>query len=325
MDRGDETLSLRRILTGLAILAAMLVAVFLILRTPDTDRQAMIVKYGAPPSRFVILRPGLTVHYRDEGPRDAPVVMLLHGSNADLHTWDVWSADLVRDHRVICFDQIGHGLTGADPRGDYAPQNFAVDVGRIADRLGLKRFVLAGNSMGGGIALDYALRHPDRLAGLVLVDSAGAPQNGTGPSNIGFKIAATPGLNRIMTIITPRWVVAQSMEQAVARKEAASETAIDRVWELLRYPGNREATRLRITMPRTSFDPAKLASLHVATLILWGDDDRQIPVESGRWLAEAIPGSQLIVYPGIGHIPMEEAATQSVGDLRGWLAELKPG
>ena len=323
MDRGDE--AVRRALKWLAALVAVLLVALLLLRTPDTDRKAMIAKYGAPPSQFVELRPGLTVHFRDEGPRDAPVIVLLHGSNADLHTWDAWTAALTDRYRVVRFDQIGHGLTGADPRGDYAPQNFAVDVGRIADRLGLKRFVLAGNSMGGGIALDYALRHPDRLAGLVLVDSAGAPQNGTGPSNIGFKIAATPGLNRIMTIITPRWVVAQSMEQAVARKEAASETAIDRVWELLRYPGNREATRLRITMPRTSFDPAKLASLHVATLILWGDDDRQIPVESGRWLAEAIPGSQLIVYPGIGHIPMEEAAAQSVGDLRGWLAELKPG
>ena len=127
-------MSLRRIFIGLAILAALLIAAFLVLRTPETDRAAMIAKYGAPPSRFVSLRPGLTVHYRDEGPRDAPVVMLLHGSNADLHTWDAWTADLVRDHRVIRFDQIGHGLTGADPAGDYAPQTFAEDVGRMADK-----------------------------------------------------------------------------------------------------------------------------------------------------------------------------------------------
>ena len=318
-------MSLRRIFIGLAILTALLVAAFLLLRTPDTDRAAMIAKYGAPPSRFVSLRPGLTVHYRDEGPRDAPVVMLLHGSNADLHTWDAWTTDLARDHRVIRFDQIGHGLTGADPAGDYAPQTFADDVGRMADKLGVGRFVLAGNSMGGGIALRYALAHPERVDGLVLLDSGGVPRLGKPAGNIGFTLARNPVGRWLMTRITPRSIVAKSLHQTVSNQAIVSEAMIDRYWELLRFPGNRAATVLRFSQPMTPFAAASLARLPMPVLIQWGAEDPLISLAAGQWLHRAIPGSRMIVYPGIGHIPMEEAAARSVLDLRGWLAKLSAG
>ena len=325
MDRGDEALIRRRILIGLAILVALLVVAFLFLRTPDTDRQAMIAKYGAPPSQFVTLRPGLTVHYRDEGPRGAPVVMLLHGSNADLHTWDAWTADLVRDHRVIRFDQIGHGLTGADPGGGYSPQTFADDVGRMADKLGVGRFVLAGNSMGGGIALRFALAHPDRLDGLVLIDSAGAPRLGKPAGNIGFTLARNPVGRWLMTRITPRSLVAKSLHQTVRNQAIVGEAMIDRYWELLRFPGNRAATVARFAQPMPTFPADQLARLAMPVLIQWGADDPLIPLAGGEWLHKAIPASRMIVYPDIGHIPMEEAAGQSVADLRSWMVSPKSG
>ena len=315
-------MSLRRVLTGLTIVAAVLFAAFLLLRTHDTDRSAMIRKYGTPPSQFVSLRPGLTVHYRDEGPSDAPVVMLLHGSNADLHTWDAWTADLVRDHRVIRFDQIGHGLTGADPADDYAPQTFAGDVGRMADKLGVGRFVLAGNSMGGGIALRFTLAHPERVAGLVLIDSVGAPRLGKAAGNIGFAVARNPVGSWLMTRITPRSIVAKSLLQTVRNQAIVSEAMIDRYWELLRFPGNRAATVVRFSQPMTPFAATSLARLPMPVLIQWGADDPLIPLAAGQWLHRAIPGSRMIVYPRIGHIPMEEAVARTVLDLRGWLAEL---
>lgn len=322
MDRGAETLTLRRFFTGLAIVAALLGAGFLVLRTPDTNRQAMIAKYGTPPSQFVTLRPGLSVHYRDEGPRGAPVVMLLHGSNADLHTWDAWTANLARDYRVIRFDQIGHGLTGADPAGDYAPQTFADDVGRMADKLGVRRFVLAGNSMGGGIALRFALAHPERLDGLVLIDSSGAPRLGKPPGNIGFTLARNPIGSWLMTRITPRSLIAKSLRQTVRNPASLNETTIDRYWELLRFPGNRAATVARFSQPRIPFAAASLAKLPMPVLIQWGADDPLIPLAAGQWLHRAIARSRMIVYPDIGHIPMEEAAARSVADLRNWLAPL---
>ena len=120
--------------------------------TPDTDAAAMRAKYGGAPSQFVDLGGGLTVHLRDEGPRDAPVIVLLHGSNADLHTWDEWTKRLIPQYRVIRFDQIGHGLTGPNPARRYDMNAFTDTVDRVTTKLGVQRFVLGGNSMGGGIA-----------------------------------------------------------------------------------------------------------------------------------------------------------------------------
>ena len=155
-------------------LAIVLVGAFLLLRTPDTDPAAMKAKYGGAPSQFVDLGGGLTVHLRDEGPRDGPVLMLLHGSNADLHTWDAWTKALSNQFRVIRFDQIGHGLTGPNPAGTHSLDAMVATTERVRAKLGIERMALAGNSMGGAIAAKYAMIHPDHLSALVLVDAGGA-------------------------------------------------------------------------------------------------------------------------------------------------------
>jgi pimeloyl-ACP methyl ester carboxylesterase len=310
---------MKRLGKVLLVLIALLAVAFAVLRTPDTDPAAMRAKYGTAPSQFVDLGGGLTVHLRDEGPRDAPVIVLLHGSNADLHTWEPWAAVLRDEYRVIRYDTIGHGLTGAAPGKDYSPEAMAALVGRLADKLGLGKFVLGGNSMGGAVSVTYALGHPDRLAGLVLVDAGGAPKPGGEPGNIGFKLAATPGVNQIMKWITPRQIVEQSLRQSVTNQAIVTPAAVDRYWELLRYPGNRESTMIRMTTPRRTFDPAKLATIPVPTLVLWGDEDKLIGPDAGRWYARAIPGAALHIYPRIGHLPQEEAPEATLGDLKAWL------
>ena len=328
MDRRDAALMhkwARRLgfsLIGLVVLTGLALAMF---RTPDTDVEAMRAKYGAAPSQFVDLDSGLIVHLRDEGPREAPVIMLLHGSNADLHTWSPWVKALAGDYRVIRFDQIGHGLTGPAPDGDYSTAAFVRTVDAVADRLEIDRFVLAGNSMGGGIALDYAAVHPERLEGLVLVDAGGAPPMGKPSGNLGFSLARNPVLREVFVRVTPRALIERSLSQSVSNQAIVTPAAVDRYWELLRYPGNREATFARFAQPRKSVSREALASLKVPTLILWGEEDALIPVAAGRWLHAALPGSRLIFYPGIGHLPMEEAASSTSRDLRGWVAGIRPG
>ena len=137
----------------LGALALVLLAAFFILRVPDTDPAEMQAKYGAAPSRMLAVGDGRQVHVRDEGPRDAPAIVLLHGSNADLHTWQAWTDALSADYRVVRFDQRGHGLTGPAADADYSIEAFAGDIDAVVDALGVERFVLAGNSMGGAIAI----------------------------------------------------------------------------------------------------------------------------------------------------------------------------
>lgn len=322
----------------LLALIAVLAAAFLIFRTPDTDAAEMRAKYGAPPSQFVDLGDGLTVHMRDEGPRDAAAIILLHGSHADLHTWEPWAENLKADYRVIRFDQVGHGLTGPDPKGDYTRANYVEHIRRLADHLGLERFILGGNSMGGKHAVSFADTYPDRVLGLVLVDASGMPmlttqameagsdnqgrRRGSTTSNLGFRIAAMPGVNRIVEQVTPRSLIEQSLRQSVSVESIITDEMIDRYWELLRFPGNRRATLQRFSIPYDPLDRRKFEAIVTPTLIIWGEEDRLIPVAAGRWLEDAMQNTTLVIYPGIGHLPQEEAPEQSLADLRAWLGTL---
>ncbi len=307
------------LIRSVAVLLVLLVAAFLFFRTPDTDVAAMRSKYGAPPSQFLALGNGLTVHVRDEGPRDAPVIVLLHGSNADLHTWDAWTEALKDKYRVVRFDQIGHGLTGPEPSGDYSPQAFDATIDGVAAKLGLSKFALGGNSMGGGNALHYALGHRDRLTALILIDSGGAPQFGKQPGNIGFTLARTPVLRNLILHVTPRALVEQSLKQSVHNQAVATPAAATRYWELLRYPGNRQATLDRFGQGWTTFAKGDLAILKLPVLILWGAHDRIISPRSALWFHQGIAGSQLVIYPDAGHLPHEEVAQRSAADLATFL------
>lgn len=305
-----------------AAVAALLVVAFLVLRTSDTDAAAMRAKYGGSPSQFVDIGEGRIVHLRDEGPRDALPIVLLHGSNADLHTWQPWVERLRGEYRVIRIDQRGHGLTGAAPDGDYRTDRFVADVDAVADRLGLERFVLAGNSMGGAIAARYAMLHPDRLAGLVLVDAGGASIKREGGGNLAFTLARIPVANSLAFAMMPRSIVEKSLRQSVSNQAVVTRAAVDRYWELARYPGNRDATMARFALGWQQFSPEQVAAIEIPTLVMWGEEDALIPYEAAGWYMKHLPNVRLARYRGIGHIPMEEAPDRSVADLVRWLEGL---
>ncbi|MGL6043813.1 MAG: alpha/beta fold hydrolase [Sandaracinobacteroides sp.] len=310
-----------------AVLLALFAATFLWLRTPDVPAGELRAKYASPASRFLELSPGFRVHMRDEGPRDAPALFLIHGSNGSLHSWEPWVARLSGRYRVITLDLQGHGLTGPIPSACYTPACMAETVEAVRAKLGIDRLAIGGNSMGGGVALTYALAHPDRIAALILVDSAGAPLKREGPPPIGFRIAQTPGLREIGALITPRSIIAETLDQSVSVKAVANAAAIDRYWELLRHPGNRAATMQRFAgyLPST-LTPADFAPLaNTPVLILWGEEDALIPVSAARWFKEAMPHAQLSLYSRVGHLPQEEAPDLSARDLAAFLEPVMPG
>ena len=306
----------------LGILAAVLVVLFLVFRTPDTDAAEMRAKYGGEPSQFVEIGDGVTVHLRDTGPRDGLPIILLHGSNADLHTWELWADALDDTYRVIRFDQVGHGLTGPDTNNDYSLETFVDDIDQVADALALEKFILGGNSMGGSHTVGYALEHPERLHGIILVDAGGAPVRDDEEGNIGFTIARTPVLNQLMKHITPRSLVERSLSQSVSNQSIVTEEAVDRYWELLRFPGNRQASITRFAGGWTGFTEEQVAGIEVPTLIIWGEEDRLISLAAGEWYDATLPNSQLAAYPGIGHLPHEEAP-ETTSDILKWLVNLE--
>ncbi len=313
---------MKRLLKVFAVLFALLVIAFFVLRTPDTDPAEMRAKYAGEPSQFVEIGDEVTVHLRDEGPKDAPAIILLHGSTADLHTWQPWVEGLSEDYRVIRFDQVGHGLTGPDKQGDYSHASFVADIDEVAEALELETFVLGGSSMGGSHAVAYALAHPARVEGLILVGASGAPVRGDGGPSLTYRLAQTPVINRLMAQITPRSMIESSFAEMVSNRHIMTPEVVDRYWELLRYPGNRAATIRRFSQPRSAFAAEQVASLDQPALIIWGAEDPLIPLDSGRWYDEYLPNSQLAVHPEIGHLPHEEAAGATLADVRAWLADL---
>jgi pimeloyl-ACP methyl ester carboxylesterase len=291
---------------------------------PDTDPAAMRAKYGNAASQFIDFGGGVTMHVRDEGVKTGPVLVLIHGSNSSLQTWEPWVARLKGKYRLISLDLPGHGLTGANPAGDYHDAAFVSELDTLLAKLGIAKAVIAGNSMGGGVAWHYALAHPERVSGLVLVDAAGAPGWQARKVPIGFRIARMPVIKNISLYITPRSLVEKSLVTSVGDPAIINDKMVDRYWELLRYPGNRAATLKRFDQPRSVEAGSKeeVAKITAPTLILWGAEDNLIPVASSRWFASAIPGAKLVIYPGVGHLPMEEVADQSAADVDGFMADL---
>lgn len=303
----------------LATLALMFVGWLTLLR-PDIAYDKLEAKYADVATRYADLPGGVHMRYRDQGPSGAPVLVLVHGFSASAEDWDPWVALLSPTYRVITLDLPGHGLTRAPDNFQGGPDVYADLVAALADRLGLKRFVIAGNSMGGGVAWDFALRHSERLDGLVLVDAAGwshaSAQKG-GP--IIFKILQNPIGRFVMRDIDTKPLIGQGLKSAFLDPKLVTPAVIDRYGDFARAPGHRDILLGLQSSPRREATQALLAQIKIPTLVMHGEQDHLIPVADGRAFAQAIPGATLITYPGVGHVPMEQIPQRSAADLKAWL------
>ncbi len=307
-------------IVGVVLVACAVFAVAGVLATwaPDKPVSALAARWAQPPSQFLDMD-GMQVHVRDEGPRDDPMpIVLLHGTSASLHTWDGWVQSLSGQRRVIRLDLPAFGLTGPHPHNDYSIAAYVHLVVGLVDKLGVKQFVLAGNSLGGQIAWGTALAQPQRVSKLVLVDAAGYPFQPTSVP-IGFQIARMPGLRVLMERVLPRGVVDNSVRNVYGDPAKVTPELVDRYYDLTLRAGNRKALAYRMDQ-RLSGDEAGIKNLKMPTLILWGAKDRLIPLDSAKRFAADIAGSKLVVFDGLGHVPHEEDAPATVAAFKAFLA-----
>lgn len=312
---------LLKIILGTSIVLGV---AFLFLRTPDTDIAEMKAKYGGELAAYTDQN-GFAVHYRDQGNPEGQPIIFIHGSNASLHTWENVIAGIPQKYRLISLDLPGHGLTGPHPQHDYSADGMFDAVEAVAAKLDLgdQQLILVGSSMGGWVSWRYALDRPDRIKAMVLIDAGGAPTTDKPPLNLGFKLMRNPLLRPLTTYITPRSIIKKSLQQTIDDDALVTEQMIDRYWELLRYPGNRYATGLRAKVSReTEQYGARLNEILTPTLILWGETDRLVFVSSAHVFNDALPNSSLIIYPEIGHIPMEENSKGVARDIAAFLNKI---
>lgn len=285
----------------------------------DRPVESLTARWAPPPSKFVDVA-GLPAHVRDVGdPTDPEPVILLHGTSASLHTWAGWAEALAPTQRTISVDLPGFGLTGPSPSGDYSAAAYTRFVLDLMDVLGIKRAVVAGNSLGGNIAWTLALAAPERVSKLVLVDAAGYPRERSGEP-IGFRIARTPGLRRVAAWLLPRSVVESSVRSVYGDPGRVRPELVDRYYELTLRSGNRRALAARLAQWPSGEGSERIVEIRQPTLILWGEKDKLIPPEHGDRFHRDIAGSALVSFPALGHVPQEEDPAASLAPVLRFLA-----
>jgi pimeloyl-ACP methyl ester carboxylesterase len=245
-------------------------------------------------------------------------LLLLHGTGASLHTWDGWATALKARHRVIRIDLPAFGLTGPFT-GQYASDDYRGDtyarfVLDVLDALRVARVVVAGNSLGGEVAWRAATLAPQRFAKLILVDATGyafAPDE----IPLGFRVARLPLLNRIAEHLLPRAIVEASLRSVYGDPSRVSAELVDRYFELTLREGNRRALGLRLQQLEMGNDAARIKSLALPTLVLWGGRDRLVPPDTARRFAADIRGARLAVFDSLGHVPQEEDPARTAASV----------
>jgi pimeloyl-ACP methyl ester carboxylesterase len=248
----------------------------------------------APDSRFAVAD-GVRVHYKRSG--RGPALLLLHGTASSLQHFERVAALLAPSFDVIRPDLPGFGLTGPRVDRDYRISTYVSTIVAFLDELGVDRCAVVGNSLGGNIAWNLALDHPDRLTGLVLVNATGYPEKSL---PLGARLARNPLLRPLLRRSMPRRMVERNLRSNVGpRSTIVDDDMIDRVYALTSLPGNREAMvdLINIDQPDRS---ARMPRVSVPTLVL-----RSAAID-GQHFHRDIPGSQELVHSDGGHLLPEE-------------------
>ncbi len=297
--------------TALLVLLLLLLAAGWWLWTPDRPRAWLEVRYATAPSQFREVL-GQRLHLRDTGPRDAPALVLVHGFASSLHTWEDVVPLLEDRLRVIRLDLAGFGLSPPAPDRDYSDARAGALVLALLDDLGIGRFHLAGSSMGGRIAFALAAAAPERVERLVLMAPDGfrdAPQGGE----------RMPWWARLLPWAMPDLPLRRILRATYADPATLTQARFERYRDLLRAPGVRQAILDRAKDNRARDPRPQLAAVRAPTLLVWGAEDRLVPPARAADFAAALPRSETVLLPGIGHVPMEEDPPATAAALRRFL------
>jgi pimeloyl-ACP methyl ester carboxylesterase len=252
---------------------------------------------------------GQQFSYRRAG--RGPVIVLLHGIAGSSATWDDAIDRLSRRYTVIAPDLLGHGQTSNEPT-DYSIGAHANALRDVLEALGVERVTLVGHSLGGGVAMQFAYQFPERCERLVLVSSGGLGRE----VSLALRAAALPGAEVVLPwlCIAGRQSVGKLMTALgkVGLKASADLAESWRNFISLEDPGARRAfiktARSVIDLGGQSVSAMdKLYLAELPTLIVWGEEDRLIPVRHAREAHERLPGSRLEVFAGAGHFPYHDA------------------
>lgn len=277
-------------------------------------------KYQLEDSSFININ-GLNVHYRDSPCRqnpEAPVLLCLHGIFSSLHTWQKWIDELNDRFHIISIDLPNFGLTGPFPNLKIDDDSYPDFLRDLLDALEIKKCHIAGNSLGGFFSYSFAAKYPERVNKMILLDAAGflfVPPLALISWGLPFGGWVAENTN------PPKSLVFNLIRQAYAKGERASEEELIRYYEMMLRPGNREGGSkvVQFVRNRLGFNTSCLKDLQIPTLVMWGEEDKWIPIRHTKNFKKSLPNCQVITYSDCGHMPMEEKPELSAADAARFL------
>jgi pimeloyl-ACP methyl ester carboxylesterase len=284
----------------LRIIGALVVLLVVAMAVND-----VLLRYQVKPARAlggrIVTVPGGALQVRQDGPRGAPAIVLLHGFDASMRWWQPSVPALARNHRVVRIDLLGHGGS-AKPLKDYTMPGQARLVAAVLRKLHVRQAIIAGHSMGAAVAVALAEAHPRLVRGLVVIDEPARPGQDTFPftGKLAFYPLIGPAFRRVSTDSViydafevgfapgfkyPRWVVQDNrrMTYSSYNKSGKGEAAFVKARGLDR----------------------RLAATRKPVLVLFGT--REQIAKPGAWRTyRGVPRARIRLIGGAGHSPMFE-------------------
>ncbi|MHB1414565.1 MAG: alpha/beta fold hydrolase [Chloroflexota bacterium] len=316
----------RRPFKAVAITLAVLAIAPLLVPLPPLADSAPPEQLADPDSRFTEVG-GLRVHYKTAG-QGEPALVLLHGFGASLFSWREVMGPLAEKGTVVAFDRPAFGLTSRPMPGEWQGENpygpeaqVELTVG-LLDKLGTERAVLVGHSAGGAVAAAVALRYPERVRALVLVDPA--LYHGGSPSLL-QPLLGTPQLSRLGPLFLRYLMPARGDEliRLAWHDPSKVTSAVLAGYHKPLQAQNWDRALWEMTAASRATDlPQRLGEIDVPVLVMTGDDDRIVPPAESARAAQDLPKARLVVIPQCGHLPQEERPAEFLRIVNEFLAEI---
>jgi pimeloyl-ACP methyl ester carboxylesterase len=314
----------RVVLIALAALVLLVMVGPLLVPVPPLENTRTPEELAGPDGRFLKIN-GLSVHYELYG-QGEPFYVLLHGFGASTFSWREVSGPMAEMGTVLAYDRPAFGLTERplewEGQNPYSPQANQELVLGLLNHFGVEKAVLVGNSAGGTVALQFALRYPERVEALVLVDPA-VYSGGGAPAWV-RPLLGTPQLHRLGPLFVRR--VFSSGENLISRAWYDPSRITPEIRDGYEKPlqtANWDRALWEMTLASREADlESRLKVLQLPILVVTGEADQIVPAEQSIRLAGELPSAELVVFPKCGHLPQEECPDEFMEALRGFMAGL---
>ncbi|HEX8653452.1 MAG TPA: alpha/beta hydrolase [Pyrinomonadaceae bacterium] len=316
----------RYLIAGSAGLVCAALAVKLLRRPADVEWAEHAGELPhADRSRFAEVD-GVRVHYQEAGPADAPPIILIHGFTASTLVWkDVLLPLSDARFRVIAPDLLGYGYSEKPRRGEYTIDAQARMILGLMDQLDIEHAALVGSSYGGAVAATCALDHPERVSRLVLISAV------TNDEPVQQPMAKLARARVLGDLITPLMIDSRALSRWRQKKKIRPPDS-PLIYDEERLEGHHRPLRAAsahraVLRTLRNWSACRIEQeahrIHQPALLIWGENDLEIPLRHGRQLQALMPDARLVVFRHCGHLPQEEYPREFTEVVTDFLEDLK--